>query len=891
MFNCKLVGCEHVFRNVHSYVQHTKLHSNVPNYQYQCGVPDCSWRCRKHTGLQIHMYRQHRSNPQTAGSTLPDTSALPTNAPLKCLVEVCAFKCSTLASLIGHLKKHISGGLETRCPFRDCDCTFTNVSSFASHICRKHRSVEDSVLNDVVLDRSIATEPLPGTSQSYSEPAEEHNEPQMPLVVDENLFFQNLTLFYLKMQSKLLLPATTIQTIIDGFQSAHELGLSNSLNILNEKLKELGIPQATISSIIEEMNREDLLSLYNRERLNTDAKRKAAFKESFNYVHPVPLLLGNDDDDKECFAQYIPMHETLVTLFKNESLREQYTMTRSQPSADAVYQDVKDGEGFQRNPVLKADPSSLGLILYQDAFEVVNPLGSGKKKHKVLAVYLTLTDILPYNRSSIDQMQLVLLCREQDFKYFGVNKVFAPLIEDLKILEQRGILTSDGNVLKGSLVAIAGDNLGSHSIGGFLENFSRSIWFCRYCEVCRDEFLANPILCGTKRTAQSYACNLQEQKTTATDSVCGIKFDSPFNQLSHFHVCQPGLPPCLGHDLFEGVIAYDLPLYIRHLVEENHFTYLQLNRCKNQFRYEGNDGKDKPADLSPSSNKLSGHAVQNWCFLRLLPLMVGDRIKDPCENEVWLIILQLREIVGLICAPVITEGQVAYLKVLIEEYIVTRTRLFPIAPLRPKHHYLCHYPSLIIHFGPLIRLWTLRFESKHTFFKQCARKLHNFRNLCKTLAERHQLLQAYLSVGNLFPPLVQAEKGTCFHVEDYNDRIRASVASCPFQLQSAVACNCVTVKGTDYRRGMYVLLQNTDDGLFMGKIMLIIVEHNLVIFVSEKHTFVKLCDTGVYCDQGVIQDKYVCIKHEDLLDYYPLSAYNVYDQSLIALHHSFPEAV
>ena len=154
-------------------------------------------------------------------------------------------------------------------------------------------------------------------------------------------------------------------------------------------------------------------------------------------------------------------------------------------------------------------------------------------------------------------MQLVLLCREQDFKYFGVNKVFAPLIEDLKILEQGGVVTADGIVLKGSLVAIAGDNLGSHSIGGFLENFSRSIYFCRYCEVCRDDFLTNPLSCGTKRTAQSYASNLQKQETTATDSVCGIKFDSPFNQLPHSHVCQPGLPPC--HDLFEGVIAYDLP--------------------------------------------------------------------------------------------------------------------------------------------------------------------------------------------------------------------------------------------------------------------------------------------------------------------------------------------
>jgi len=154
--------------------------------------------------------------------------------------------------------------METRCPFRGCDCTFTHVMTFASHISRKHRCAEDSVLDYFVLDKSIATEPLPGLSQPYSEAAEEHNEKQMPLAVDETLFLQNLTLFYLKLQSKLLLPASTIQTIIDGFESAHELGLSNSLNILNEKLKDLGIPLAIISSIIEEINRDDLLTLYNR---------------------------------------------------------------------------------------------------------------------------------------------------------------------------------------------------------------------------------------------------------------------------------------------------------------------------------------------------------------------------------------------------------------------------------------------------------------------------------------------------------------------------------------------------------------------------------------------------------------------------------------------------
>lgn len=42
----------------------------------------------------------------------------------------------------------------------------------------------------------------------------------------------------------------------------------------------------------------------------------------------------------------------------------------------------------------------------------------------------------------------------------------------------------------------------------------------------------------------------------------GVKFDSVFNQLKYFHVCQPGLPPCLGHELFEEIVSVDLAMYM-----------------------------------------------------------------------------------------------------------------------------------------------------------------------------------------------------------------------------------------------------------------------------------------------------------------------------------------
>lgn len=881
MFHCKFSQCEHVSETVVQFIQHTKLHSNTPNYRYQCGISQCTRMYNKDSVLKAHMYRDHKGSGPSLSKQF--------DAPLKCVAQSCEIVCNSLTSLIKHLKSHIREGLKIKCPFRECSSTFTVESSLAAHISRKHKHVED--LDDSMSTGSAPTEQFCISNQPCLEtPDEDRFECEEPFAVDESLFLQNITLLYLKLQSKLLLPASTITTIIEDFQNAHEIGLSHALKILSEKLKALEISEAIVSNIIEEMRRDDLLRFYNRELLNTNQKRKSVFKSHFDYVEPVPLFLGNDENGKERFAQYIPIKETLAALFKTTSVREQHAYTHSQPPTPGdVLRDVKDGEGFKSNSLMKTASDSLGLILYQDAFEVVNPLGSGKKKHKVLAVYCTLTDILPHNRSTTDHMQLVLLCRENDFKYFGINKVFEPLIKDLKFLEETGISMPSGKIVKGTLVAISGDNLGSHCIGGFLENFSRADYFCRYCEINKTTFVNEPNLCGTARTVQSYKSHVQDLDTAVAGSVFGIKGDSPFNKLAHFHVCQPGLPPCLGHDLFEGVVSYDLALFVGRLVEEEHFTYLQLNRCKNQFKYKGNDANDKPGELSPGSERLSGHAVQNWCFLRILPLLIGDRIKDPCRNEVWQLILQLREIVELVCAPAVTTGQVAYLKVLIEEYICTRQKLFPDNPLRPKHHYMCHYPDLIHHFGPLIRLWTLRFESKHSYFKKCARKLHNFKNLCKTLAERHQLLQAYLGAGSMFPPVVQIQKGVEFYIDDYSDRIREAVASYNFDSQSTVACNEITVKGTLYRKGMFVLLEKHDDELYAGRIILVVVVHESVYFVAEKHTFAKLRDIGVYCELGVAQDDYLCVNQEHLLDYYPLPTYEVFDLLLIALHHAFPE--
>lgn len=99
-----------------------------------------------------------------------------------------------------------------------------------------------------------------------------------------------------------------------------------------------------------------------------------------------------------------------------------------------------------------------------------------------------------------------------------------------------------------------------------------------------------------------------------TSTVNGVKFDSLFNGLKYFHVCQPGLPPCIGHDIFEGVVAYDLSIYIQYFVQvKKWMTYQQLNQQIKQFKLLGSDDSSVPSKVSERCIKIVGQAAENWC--------------------------------------------------------------------------------------------------------------------------------------------------------------------------------------------------------------------------------------------------------------------------------------
>ncbi len=883
MLNCNF--CGRSVRTLRGYVLHCKLHRNEKRCLFKCFGDGCKQIFCRYGAFKAHFYRRHNVVSANANETVGMAVA-----SFKCVVALCERQCQDTQELISHLKEHIVEGRAVSCPVRGCNADFRVKSSFTAHMSRKHRGCTDSSVSDMYRESashpSTSTPPESRDFVPHCDAGAATGTDEIDLDISENfsdLYLRNVSLFYLRLQSQFLLPASTIQNIVEEMQNIHELGQKYTLSKLSLLLKN-DTSDEDITKVCESVKGFDLFTACHTGPMRTAYSRAKSFKEKFNYVEPKKIFLGRDENRVDRFAYYVPVRETLKCLLESDLWKNCVSGEHSPKSPSDVLSDIGDGQIFKNNDFFAQNPSCVKLILYQDAFEVVNPLGSAKTRHKVLAVYASVANLPLHVRSDTDHMSLVLLCREKDFKAFGHAKVFSELLTDLKELEENGIVGSSETV-KGTLYCIAGDNLGSHCIGGFSENFSSSKYFCRYCLINRSDFQSDPNLCGPERTINNYSSAVDCLQTEGTSpDVEGVKFNSVFNSLKYFNVCLPGLPPCLGHDIFEGVLSYDVALYLKYFIKKKTwFTYSILNRRIKQFKYCGSDASTKPCEVSPHGVKLSGQAVQNWNFLRLLPLIIGDRVKDTAD-DVWQLTLQLKDIVDMICAQKISVPQVAYLDVLIQEYLESRKTLFPETGLKPKHHYLRHYPEMILKFGPLIRRWTMRFESKHSYFKRCARNLKNFKNLCLTLSERHQLLQAYLSAGSMSKPVFQDKDGSPFYSGLYSESIQDAVRQFGFTETNTKVTVEILEKGTSYKKGQFLVTGNIDSMQF-GELVLILIKNDTVHFLMSVYTSEFLSGYHLYSVRKD-NEKMQCLNISDLIDFYPLPSYIKDGYQIIPLKHS-----
>lgn len=446
---------------------------------------------------------------------------------------------------------------------------------------------------------------------------------------------------------------------------------------------------------------------------------------------------------------YVPLRKTLQSLYSHPQLRQ--ILLKSHASTDGVLRDFCDATYVTKHPLFSVDPRSIQIIAYFDEVEVCNALGSSAKKHKLGVVYFTLGNIPPKFRSSLKVIHLALVVKVVDIKKHGIDLVLAPFVNDLILLASEGVSVDFGGektVLRGSLLAFLGDNIGSHCVGGFKESFTLAYRFCRSCLATRKQSQEHfKALAFETRTPEMYEthCDLLKGPLTDHNSVTyGINRKALLESVPNFSVTT-GLPHDVMHDLFEGVVGYEIKPLLVHCIMNGYFSIKEFNRRLRSFDY-GYSETDKPAPiddslLSKDSGGIRQTAKQMWLLCRVLPLLVGDCI--PVEDMHWHCFTLLLKVVDICTTHECTANTAAYLSVLIEEHHSLFKEVYPDLPVLPKHHFMTHYPEQILRYGPLIHSWTMRHEAKNKFSKQVAR-FGNFKNICYSVAQKHQQWMCYM---------------------------------------------------------------------------------------------------------------------------------------------------
>nr|XP_054930443.1 uncharacterized protein LOC126537830 isoform X1 [Dermacentor andersoni] len=878
MYPCSICGC--VSSTLSAFLRHVALHKNANNFYVKCPFQDCYKKFCKVGSLYSHFCRGHRRVRRAEQESCVSISAH--GCDLVCTVDSCIQVCKDYKALIAHLKFHIVQGAKVTCPL--CKKAYNKKASFSSHLSRYHGkylcSVSDVEVQEPRPVSATVTTPPHDAEQTGSNSSEEEELPSTLALhqgsMQESCKNHVSTAFahlYLRLLSERHVPSSTVQIISEAIYDIQNANASAMASCLKEKLREKAVNSDDIDKLIDETFESDYVLALHRAPdgvFRTEHSRSSFFKKEFLYVSPVEILLGKNKKNKNATFHYVPILSTLEAMLENEDVIS--PCDRILPETPGVLKDFTDGNMFQSIPLYKEHPEALKLILFQDAFEVVNPIGSAKKKHKLLAVYLILGNLYPWKRYAAHSLKLCLLCNENDLAYFGQAKVFMPLLDDLKKLEAGHFVTSRGMRLFGTVTAILGDNLGSHGIGGFVENFSSASHICRFCIAERADLFSPNALSGISeiRTPANYNSALLALQANGSSIEKGVKFNSLFNQLKYFHVCAPGLPPCLAHDLFEGVVSFDISLYIKHFVTVLKWISLEdLNQRITCFHFKHDDLADRPCEVH-FKKALGGHAVQNWNMLRFLPLFLLGSIQST-ENDIWQQVLLLSEIVLLVTAHSITLPMVMRLQDLIEDYMTGRAHLFPYVAMKPKHHYLIHYPFLITQFGPLIKMWTMRCESKHSYFRKCARNCQNFRNLTHTLSERHQLYQAYKNTGAGIHGLVNSSS---FSSELCTPEIQKEVRDVIIEEGNIFSASQATIRGMLYKQDMLVVMRRTDGAPVFGEIRLILAsngDHFFLLRTVHARYEPAMLFYSIISSDGPFK----CMKLESLLDWTPLVQYKL----------------
>lgn len=597
---------------------------------------------------------------------------------MKCHIRDCNESFTSIDAIQLHFSIQHPTCKYFRCVIEECGRSFTAWNSFWKHLRNKHNVPKHFTECNNEMQPSH-----PSPSHNNSNVTVNTNCVSETKLCDRispsdfhTLLEEHINILISKMNTKWGLPRNQVDSVIEDISIF--LGVI-FVKILKEKVIDtLSKCNADVQDIcsIEAMFKS-LSNPFNH--LSSEYKRMKYFKSTGAYIPPESYCIDSRVEKistqqevklqmTQVTAQHIPLRLVLQKFFELPDVFNstvQY-MQELQATSDTIYNFVQcERWKCVTTKYFKKSDIVFPLLIYYDDWEPNNPLGP--HLHKIGSVYVAIPCLPPECQSKLDNMFLALLFYSDDRKQYGNRKTFVPLITELTFLESKGIdinMTEKKQRIYFATGLLIGDNLGIHSMCGFVESFSAN-FMCRFCKASKFmtemQCVEDPTLF---RTSKNYYSDLAIQNVSLT----GIKEECTFNSISSIDIAE--MPFVDGmHDCLEGVGHYSMIPILKHLSRLDPLFLETLNYRMNLFHYGPYDNLNKPPCITfdtLNKNKLKMTANEMNVFVRLFGIFIGDMVDE--KDQFWQLYLMLHEIFSIIMAKKLPSDIGHVIQILIKDH-------------------------------------------------------------------------------------------------------------------------------------------------------------------------------------------------------------------------------
>jgi hypothetical protein len=787
--------------------------------------------------------------------------------------NLCVFSTDVYASFQKHFVRNHKHDphFSVACCIDSCAYTSQNWNTYKVHVHRKHSHIN--------------------TEEPLQEIEDEDDGVEAPVVHAPAADLPHFNaMFTLCLESKHNMSQSAIDNIVSTTSSLVESQLGHFKDQLKEKLQNAGIDP----DIVEGIDTSTYLELFS-----SDSKRKSYYRKKLDtLVQPQKVDVGEKFVTKNGVIQevtkhgyIIPFKECLQQLLQLPEVWEY--VQNPHVSSDEYMYDICDGDVLATHPLFSNDRKALQVILNCDDMEIVNPLGSHVKKHKITMFYFTLGNIPPEFRSKLQAIQLLAVCRSKDARnYESEVKLLSDFIQTIAAMEQDGIeldLHGSKHTIRGTLVTVSADTLASNWLGKFKEGVAFALKNCRRCEVenthLKHVFSERQVSLRSREMHLERYTELSQMSKQARQywsKLWGINDSSILLKIDGFDLMS-GLVQDPMHVLLEGVVPHELSqLLYRFIYVQSLFTLKWLNTAISGFCYSYLHTKARPEPIEKKhidgTGSIKQTAAAMLTLVHTLSIIIGHKI--PPDDVHWVNALRLIQIVLFCTSSYCSRDTAMYLRILIAEFLHNFKLQYPKASFIPKMHYMVHMPSQMLMYGPLRHHWVMRFEGKNGYFAN--KKYKNFRNIPLTLASRHQMYMAYMQTGHengrsgsfLYEGDSVGRGTEILLTETYPELVQSmqELTGTDLAAVHVYQTDRVSVHGHEYRNGCAMVLDYEDDLPVFVVLLNIVVHEHVKYFVLEKMEFE--FDAHILCFVLKPTGQQVVCQQSRMKFKWPLSVYN-----------------